>query len=100
MPFLPSFLPSFLRYQSVRPFLKFASWVPVYIVFHDHVGQFMWIYGPSMYPYLNTDYDRSTAQDVVWVDMWRPSEGLKRGMCVAFWWVYKLLLKPPQEQVT
>jgi mitochondrial inner membrane protease subunit 2 len=78
-------LPSFLRRPSLRPILVAASWIPVYMVFHNHVGQFMWVTGPSMYPYLNTDYDRSTAKDVVWVDMWRPMNGLRRGMCVAFW---------------
>ena len=43
-----------------------------------------------MYPFLNTDYNTSTTKDVVLVNMWNPSEGLRRGMVVAFWWVLGL----------
>ena len=43
--------------------------------------------GRSMYPFFNTDYQRSLRRDKVWVDMWNPSEGLRRGMIVAFWYV-------------
>lgn len=40
-----------------------------------------------MYPFLNTDYNTSTRKDVVWVNMWAPAKGLKRGTVVAFWYV-------------
>ena len=40
--------------------------------------------GDSMYPYLNGDYNTSLERDRVWVDMWMPAEGLRRGMVVAF----------------
>lgn len=37
-----------------------------------------------MYPYLNGEFNTSMERDRVGVDMWRPSEGLRRGMIVAF----------------
>ncbi len=37
-----------------------------------------------MYPYLNGDKDISLERDRVWVDMWMPTVGLRRGMVVAF----------------
>lgn len=40
-----------------------------------------------MYPYLNTDVDRSTKQDACWNNKWKPLEGLRRGMIVTFWFV-------------
>ena len=39
-----------------------------------------------MYPFLNTDYNSTTRKDVVFVNMRNPSEGLMRGMIVAFWY--------------
>lgn len=40
-----------------------------------------------MYPYLNTDVDRTTKQDACWKNKWKPLEGLRRGMIVSFWFV-------------
>lgn len=40
-----------------------------------------------MYPYLNTDIDRSTRQDACWNNKWKPLQGLRRGMIVTFWFV-------------
>ena len=37
-----------------------------------------------MYPYLNGEFNTSAERDRVWVDMWAPSMGLRRGMVVAF----------------
>lgn len=45
-----------------------------------------------MYPFLNTDYNTSTRKDVVWVKMWAPAEGLRKGTVVAFWYVVILYL--------
>ena len=47
----------------------------------------MWVTGPSMYPFLNTDYNSTTRKDVVLVDMRSPWVDLKRGMIIALWWV-------------
>ncbi len=60
----------------------------MYIFFNDHIAQIMWVTGPSMYPFLNTDYNVSTRKQPVLVKMRNPAEGLKRGMIVSFWWVY------------
>lgn len=45
-----------------------------------------------MYPFFNADYHERTAQDKVWVNLMRPTEGLERGMIVAFWYVVVLEL--------
>jgi len=55
------------------------------ILFNDYVAQLMWVNGPSMYPFLNTDYDSTTRKDVVFVKMWEPERELRRGMVVALW---------------
>jgi inner membrane protease subunit 2 len=62
-----------------------VSWIPVYITFTDHVGRISSVNGPSMYPFLNTDYNSSTARDYVYISMRNPGLGLERGMIVAFW---------------
>lgn len=40
-----------------------------------------------MYPYLNTDVNRTTKKDACWEHKWAPLEGLRRGMIVSFWFV-------------
>ncbi|MCJ1474516.1 hypothetical protein MMC13_003174 [Lambiella insularis] len=88
-----SFRPSFVfRRLSLRnTFLTlgaFATWVPMIVFFKDNVAQPMWVTGPSMYPFLNTDYNSTTRKDVVFVNMWAPYKGLQRGMIVAMWSPY------------
>ena len=76
-----------------RPFVRdfsfylfgFATWIPAAIFFNTHVGEFAWINGASMYPFLNTDFNETGAQDCGWVNKWNPTEGLQRGMIVTFW---------------
>ncbi|KFY21163.1 hypothetical protein V491_03109 [Pseudogymnoascus sp. VKM F-3775] len=55
------------------------------IWFNSNVGDVVWIQGGSMYPYLNTDINRSTKKDACWKNKWEPLEGLRRGMIVSFW---------------
>jgi len=39
-----------------------------------------------MSPFLNSDFERSgLRRDRVWLDMWNPGKGIRRGMVVAFW---------------
>lgn len=38
-----------------------------------------------MYPFLNTDGDRSAVKDRVWVNMYQPTRDLHRGEVIAFW---------------
>jgi inner membrane protease subunit 2 len=61
-----------------------ASWTPAIIFFNKHVGEIGIINGPSMYPYLNTGYNESTAKDLCWIKKWNPTGNLQRGMIVAF----------------
>lgn len=87
--FRPSRLLSTLQRTPLRPTLfkigALLTWYPMFIFFHDHVGQIMWVTGQSMYPFLNTDYNNSTRKEAVFVHMFNPTGGLKRGMIVAFW---------------
>jgi hypothetical protein len=66
-------------------FYSFITWLPALIWMNSKVGEVAWIQGGSMYPYLNTDIDRSTKQDACWNNKWKPLEGLRRGMIVTFW---------------
>jgi signal peptidase I len=89
---LPRFRNSFLTHFRAFPLrahvltlIGLLTWLPVLSTFHSCVATLMFVTGPSMYPLLNTDYYRTTRKDVVLVDMWNPSDGLKRGMVVSFW---------------
>ncbi|KFY63472.1 hypothetical protein V496_03943 [Pseudogymnoascus sp. VKM F-4515 (FW-2607)] len=68
-------------------FLKsFSAESPVSVIwFNSNVGDVVWIQGGSMYPYLNTDVNRTTKKDACWEHKWAPLEGLRRGMIVSFW---------------
>ena len=63
----------------------FATWLPAVVFFNEHVGQIADITGPSMYPYFNTDIDRSLKRDICWVNRFKPTQNIKRGMIVSFW---------------
>ncbi|KAI9807423.1 MAG: hypothetical protein M1833_000168 [Piccolia ochrophora] len=45
----------------------------------------MTIHGPSMAPGLSPNYNAYGEMDRVWAKMWEPTEGLQRGMLIAFW---------------
>lgn len=93
-------LPPFARIL-ILSILTLMLYSPLILFFHQHIAQLMWITGPSMYPFLNTDYygtgtgavkDNGKVKagggvwrDVVWVSLWRPYEDLRRGEIVAFW---------------
>ena len=63
-------------------------YLPLFIYFHDHVYQIMPVTGPSMSPFLNSEFDSSLQRDYLLVSM-RPASttlpALKRGSVVAFW---------------
>lgn len=87
--------PLFNRFRARGPFVKqtsfilfnFITWIPAVIWFNSNVGDIVWIQGGSMYPYLNTDINRTTKKDACWNSKWEPLEGLRRGMIVSFWFV-------------
>ncbi|TVY35391.1 Mitochondrial inner membrane protease subunit [Lachnellula occidentalis] len=72
-------------WDTSRKLLIIASWVPAVVFFNENVGMVTFISGPSMYPYLNTNYNESQSKDACWVNKWKPAENLKRGMLVSFW---------------
>jgi inner membrane protease subunit 2 len=74
----------FIRDTSYFLF-AFATWIPAAAFFKYHVGEIASVHGPSMYPYLNTDFDRSLKQDVCWINKWKAIENVQRGMIVTFW---------------
>ena len=83
---------SFLASLRAFPFrayiltmLGFLTWLPMASYFRSNIATTMFVTGPSMYPLLNTDYNRTTRKDWVLVDRRHPREGLKRGMVVSFW---------------
>lgn len=73
-----------------KPFLTFLTlitYIPILAFSQTHIATLMTVTGASMYPLLNTDHNRTTRRDVVFVDLRNPGENLKRGMVVAFWLV-------------
>lgn len=60
------------------------SWTPAIIFFNEHVGEIGRVNGPSMYPYLNTDFNSSLSKDITWINKWNPTQNLQRGMIIAF----------------
>ncbi|KAI9746737.1 MAG: hypothetical protein M1818_000452 [Claussenomyces sp. TS43310] len=93
MAFERRLLPFFNRPRQYGPFIRttawylfgIATWFPVMYFFSSYVGGTARINGPSMYPYLNTDYDRKLGRDICYVNKWKPMENLRRGMIVTFW---------------
>jgi inner membrane protease subunit 2 len=71
-------------YGSRYALFAIVTWTPAIIFFNEHVGEVGIINGPSMYPYLNTNYNESTAKDICWINKYTPTSNLQRGMIVAF----------------
>ncbi|CAF9928608.1 MAG: hypothetical protein GOMPHAMPRED_005178 [Gomphillus americanus] len=62
-----------------------ASWIPVMIIIKNNVVKVASISGPSMYPYLNSNYNTSLQKDQVLLSMWKPWQNIQRGQLIAFW---------------
>lgn len=63
----------------------FAASIPVVISFNTFVLELAWIRGASMYPFLNSEKDQTTRQDVVVNFKYNAQYALQRGMVVTFW---------------
>ncbi|KEY74278.1 hypothetical protein S7711_00436 [Stachybotrys chartarum IBT 7711] len=63
--------------------IGYATWVPVIVWFHLHVGQVTAISGPSMYPFLNEDGDKTLRPDWAFDYRFAPQSNLERGMIVS-----------------
>lgn len=62
----------------------FATWVPVMIWFNTNVAEITLIEGPSMYPFLNSNYNQSMSRDLCLNWKLYAQEQLRRGMVVTF----------------
>ena len=74
---------SFIRDFSYYTFAT-LTWIPAVILFNDHVGECTSIVGASMYPFLNTDYNKNQSRDFCWINKLSPYRDLQRGMIVSF----------------
>jgi inner membrane protease subunit 2 len=63
---------------------RWATWIPPIIWFKEYVGEFTVINGPSMYPFLNENYNESLRRNVCWVQKLYAQDNLQRGMVVTF----------------
>ncbi|KAG6110977.1 hypothetical protein E4U31_005087 [Claviceps sp. LM219 group G6] len=59
-----------------------ATWLPIITCVHLYVAEITFINGPSMYPFLNEDKDKTLWRDVVLNYKWSPQKDLQRGMVV------------------
>lgn len=64
---------------------SFAMWLPALSMFNDNVLEFTKISGPSMYPFLNPERDRTLRRDIVLNYKYGAQDDLQRGMIVTFW---------------
>lgn len=83
IPILRRLSPGFRK--PLLTFLTLITYIPILAFSQTHIATLMTVTGASMYPLLNTDHNRTTRRDVVFVDLRNPGENLKRGMIVAFW---------------
>jgi inner membrane protease subunit 2 len=63
----------------------FAASIPVVISFNTFVLELARIRGASMYPFLNSEKDQTTREDVVVNLKYNAQYALQRGMVVTFW---------------
>ncbi|KAI1274387.1 LexA/Signal peptidase [Xylaria sp. FL0933] len=63
----------------------FAASAPVVISFNTFVLELAWIRGASMYPFLNSEKDQTTREDIVLNFKYNAQYALQRGMIVTFW---------------
>lgn len=73
----------FLR-QFSHYLFRYATWIPPLIWFNTYVAEVTFIRGPSMYPFLNPQYNESLRKDLCLVWKLYAHEDLKRGMVVTF----------------
>ena len=76
-------MPGFLR-QFSHHLIGYATWLPPLIWFNTYVAQVTFISGPSMYPFLNPQYNESLKKDLCLVYKLYAQWNLDRGMVVTF----------------
>jgi inner membrane protease subunit 2 len=70
--------------QVTNYLIRYASWIPPLIWFNAYVAEVTFIRGPSMYPFLNPQYNESLRRDLCLVWKLYAQEDLRRGMVVTF----------------
>lgn len=73
--------------QKIRGTLTYLiPWIPIFLVFEDHVATVMPVTGLSMWPLLNGGHqsDEPNDNDKVLVNQLYPQENLQRGMVIVF----------------
>lgn len=63
----------------------FTASIPIAISFNTFVLELTWIRGASMYPFLNSEKDQTTREDIVVNFKYGAQYALQRGMVVTFW---------------
>jgi inner membrane protease subunit 2 len=74
--------------QVTNYLIRYASWIPPLIWFNAYVAEVTFIRGPSMYPFLNPQYNESLRRDLCLVWKLYAQEDLRRGMVVTFRFVF------------
>lgn len=74
---------NFLR-QVSHYLVRYATWIPPLIWFNAYVAEVTFIRGPSMYPFLNPQYNESMRRDLCLVWKLYAHEELRRGLVVTF----------------
>jgi inner membrane protease subunit 2 len=64
----------------------YATWLPVAMFCFNNVIAVSSIKGASMYPFLNTEKDKTLRQDVVLNWKFNAQDSLARGMIIMFWY--------------
>ncbi|KAK1759463.1 mitochondrial carrier domain-containing protein [Echria macrotheca] len=70
--------------QFTRHLIRYVTWLPPLIWFNAYVAQVTFISGPSMYPFLNPQYNESLRRDLCLVYKLYAQWNLERGMVVTF----------------
>lgn len=70
--------------QFSHHLIGYATWLPPLIWFNSYVAQVTFISGPSMYPFLNPQYNESLKRDLCLVYKLYAQRNLERGMVVTF----------------
>ncbi|KAK3369084.1 peptidase S24/S26A/S26B/S26C [Lasiosphaeria ovina] len=70
--------------QFTHYLIGYATWLPPLIWFNTSVAQITFISGPSMYPFLNAEYNESRRQDLCLVYKLYARKDLAHGMLVTF----------------
>jgi hypothetical protein len=67
-----------------------STWIPAAVMFQDWVAEITTVHGPSMYPFLNEDIDRTRRRDVILSFKWNARADLAKGMVITMRFAFSL----------